>query len=897
MKRKHKTGFRFLGQVLFLLMLLLLSACAASPGETALPTPDTSAAPVASTERETEKAPETAAPSSESSASPVSAEYPFDYLGVMSEKTRLGPYAPPGEIIDYDGFMSQAAADELKIIYFSVEREGTDYYRFRFDGHEFDNLPCRMSVFLKGSGWLSAPGGLIRDLTQAGYLYHHCLLQKFRPVTEQDLEELNYAPIAWILLERDEGTEVFALSETGYLLHADQPREELPVWEEAAFDMITEEPLPEEVRLHAAALALWYMECENEAYLPVAPTEPNRMPEEYWAVDLSLEGKERTLFGREVLAVKELYNGGILGNGGDWGVWSLGRQEEPEGVIRFAVRNGLKEPEEDKYGLRNELLILPDGSLVLQLNRMGISSFGLEDGFSLWAPIQIRLNRKISTELYQKIKGLIESGAAASDTEKAVPLISAKMTEAEKEARPEWTLPRGGEKGIDYSKDSLWTDFLHDGRGGFFLLDAGEKQLIHLERGVEAAEIQTHSLSFCQGPRLLTMLEDQMFILDTEAVWSGNAFSGPAEDWKRFPLPEGLQGEDVFDMQIELGSEGTELVLMGPEGENYGLLISGKEGDGKFHQTPLGYRLEKTEHHTIIRQGAVRWEAPRYSDELQVIAISSRQLDFCLISPDGTETSVRSYWDLREAPAEAVTGEKSRVVMTDWVMVPGRFIRGEYLIAPRENSLDIYRLRPGMENVIPPAMDPLHEALREAASDAPPVEEAVLQDLKEYFHLRGNMPGQFLYCEFADPREVDWDILLSDGFYTIDGEEDVWGFNIEEEERLAVCEQLEIPLSNAHGLMKIRPADLERLAVYYLGMPLSELDPVLPGSYIEKYDARYFIPTGPRAVHINVLAARALPEGTVLALWEDGYGERAGLVLLRPAEDHWEFISNRIIKR
>ena len=254
MDRKSKTKFCLPWQLLWLILLLipvLFSACAASSGESTSVPRETTASLRESTAAPRESTAATAALSTEAETeSETEAEYPFDFLGVMSLKTRLGPSAPPGEIIDYDTYMSRAGADEIKMVYLSVDgktmerRESTDYYRFRFEGHESDDLPCRMSVTLNGSGdWPGDPpgGGLIKDWAQAGYLYHHCLiLQKFRPVTEKDREELNFYPIAWICLERDEGKEIFALSDTGYLLHAEKSREALPGWEEASFDMITE---------------------------------------------------------------------------------------------------------------------------------------------------------------------------------------------------------------------------------------------------------------------------------------------------------------------------------------------------------------------------------------------------------------------------------------------------------------------------------------------------------------------------------------------------------------------------------------------------------------------------------------------------------------------------------
>lgn len=714
--KKHLQSHPLAGLMLFLTLILsplLLSACAASSGESTSVPRESTASPRESTSPLRESTAATAALSTEAETeAETGTEYPFDFLGVMSLKTRLGPSAPPGEIIDYDTYMSRAGADEIKMVYLSVDgktmerRESTDYYRFRFEGHESDDLPCRMSVTLNGSGdwpgeYPGPGGGLIKDWAQAGYLYHHCLLlQKFRPVTEKDREELNFYPIAWICLERDEGKEIFALSDTGYLLHAEKSREELPGWEEASFDMITEEALPEELRLHAAALALRYMECEGEAYLPLATSEPNRMPEEYWAADLSLAGKEKTLFGQEVLAIKDLYKGGLLGNIGDRGIWSLGRQEDTPGVIRLQVRNGLKEREEDKYGMQTTLLIFPDGSLVLERERMGISAFAIGDGFGIWAPIQIRLERKISAELYQQIKELIETDDPVSGAEKAVPLISAKMTEADKNAVPEMSLPRGGE-GIDYTEDTVFADFLPDGKEGFFLLDAGEKQLIHLALEAEGLEVRPLSLSFCRAPRRLAGQKEQLFILDEAAVWLSGAALDQPEDWESIPLPAGVQGDDILDMLIELGSQGKELVLVGREGDNYGLLLSATGNDRSFQPTSLGYRLEKTEYHTKIHQGGVSWEASLYPDEMQVIEISSRYLSFCLINPDQTEASLRTYGDYRDAPMEAVSGEKSRVVMSDWITVPKRLCREGFLLAPRVSSLDIYRLRPGEANILP----------------------------------------------------------------------------------------------------------------------------------------------------------------------------------------------------
>lgn len=708
--KKHLHPNLLAGLMLFLTLILsplLLSACAASPGESASVPRETTAPPRETTAPPRESTAATAALSTEAETeSETEAEYPFDFLGVMSLKTRLGPSAPPGEIIDYDTYMSPAGADEIKMVYLSVDgktmerRDATAYYRFQFDGGESDNLPCRISVFLNGHAAMTDElGGRVKDFAQAGYLYHHCLLQKYRPVTDKDMEDLNFYPIAWICFEGEQGQEVFAMSDTGYLLHAADSQEETPSWE-AVFDMITEEPLPEEVRLHAAALALRYMECEGEALLPQDNTETGKLPEEYWAADLSLAGKEKTLFGQEVLAIKGLYNGGILGNGGDWGIWSLGPGEDAPGVIRLQVRNGLKEREEDKYGLRNELLIFPDGSLVLERERMGVSAFGFGDGFSIWAPIQIRLARKISAELYQQIKELIETDDPVSGAEKAVPLISAKMTEADKNAVPEMSLPRGGE-GIDYTEDTVFADFLPDGKEGFFLLDAGEKQLIHLAQEAEGLELRPLSLSFCRAPRRLAGQKEQLFILDEAAVWLSGAALDQPEDWESISLPAGVQGDDILDMLIELGSQGQELVLVGREGDNYGLLLSSAGNDRSFQPTSLGYRLEKTEYHTKIHQGGVSWEASLYPDEMQVIEISSRYLSFCLINPDQTEASLRTYGDYRDAPMEAVSGEKSRVVMSDWITVPKRLCREGFLLAPRVSSLDIYRLRPGEANILP----------------------------------------------------------------------------------------------------------------------------------------------------------------------------------------------------
>ena len=847
---------------------------------------------------------------------PSAQEFPYDCLGVMSGKTNLGPHAAEGEIISREEYTAASGENEVKLAYLSTDRKITGYYRFVFKEKRTDSTEKRavdIRVILNNLGGSGQPwqSGGMQNYEDWVYLYDMIACRAYRPLTENEARDLPGAPLAWFdLYDSENDTRgIFALTEDGYLVHA--PGNGDPEWFEndpwdwnersAAWDAVTREPLPEAVRLHLAAIGIRYLDQQELVPFPL-PADTVLQPEEFWRVKLEADGKEKTLTGRDVRLLEQIFSGNRLE--ASWyedSVLHTGALPAACGkAVKITVTDGRQET--GPAGPQLSVYLTEEGKLIMERAAWKVSPLGVEDGFAVRACFWAESLRTLEQERYQTLLSAVVNGDPVEFEEQVISAVSVPdRFEAAAWAGVSWQIPRDdptGQWGRLYENGGTIADFLVIPPGGLvtepelYLLDSANKQLIQCGlRDGAAVRRQVIPQAFLDEPRLLCpgWQNGELFILDrggVNAVFPDDAAVG--HNYR--PLPDGISGDDVEDMILTRTADGPELVLITRRYGNYGMtpqteaeLETGERESG-FIPTESGYHVSETEQGLLIRVNEVTWKLPRFPERMQILSVSPSRLAVGLIDEAAGDAKLRCYANYPDGLRLFV----SRVDLSDWETLPGRFWRDSYLIAPRAETMDVYQnLYPGEWNVIRPGDDPLQAAFVREAGDAPEVSAEELAVLQEY--IGDHQIRRFLMTEYDGPEQADLSVIQGSGLAL------PWQ-EIPQEERTAALLAMGLDVRYAdRDWQKILRADLDAVLQQALGLSLEDMEKDPPGVYLAEYDAFYLLPDQSSCPYMILRAARRLSDGTVLAAWESQYQDAGGLVRLVQTENGWHIFSNRII--
>ncbi|MBO4837923.1 MAG: hypothetical protein J5493_00945 [Lachnospiraceae bacterium] len=716
-----------------LIMITLTASCAGQNGkESSLaptePLPVTEAPTETPTEAPTEMPPETStavptAPSTTSATAPDSPLYPYDLLGVMSGRTAMPSPGPDGSIISDADMQTPAADNEVKAVYFAPERNiRTENYRFTFEeGPEHDH-PCTLRAVLNNgdsTGYVFFSRAVSRA-DDFAYLYQYTACRTFRPLEQEERKTLPAVPLAWFLLEPEpEGeTDVFALTDEGYLVHASGlPDDEWPYWTDdtAHYDAISEEPLPEAVWLRFTALAVRYLDSREFAHFPFPYTEITDKPEEVWLAEVECEGKKMELAGREISVLAQLCDDERLeASSSEEAVYRSGavRPEELPGVIRITVRNPGAEGQNPLPA--SSLWLTPDGRLLT--DRYAISFSSAMSYLSFRALYVTEYVHPRSESVYETFRTLLDSGEVPAAAAKTIPLSNAQIQQGDSEARDLFDLPGLYELLCEDRNVPEIEDFVLYHGWTAILLDRGHKQLIIYKLDAQTEEEKAPRclpLEFCRDPRMILMDDSrtEVFVLDDSGVyWLNDPFED-AENWRSVPMPEELSADAVEDMLFHLSARENEVVLVTGDGTNYGMIP--EEEEPVFRPTETGYHREEGEKGPQIRVENVIWILPKTGREIRIISADSSYLTLALIDRERKQASLRIYPEYREAPLGAGSATASQIDLSDCICVPARFIRSTrygfhavLLLRPEGGSLA--KLKAGWEKITPPEKD-LHK--------------------------------------------------------------------------------------------------------------------------------------------------------------------------------------------
>ena len=830
------------------------------------------------------------------------AQYPFDRLGVMAGEGRLGPATENGEEIKEE-YQTPPEVDQVVVSHFVYEPElSSTCWRYSFgESGTPQEHPCHFTGTLYNSHYgYCYTSGPISGAGDYAYLYQTITCRKYRPL-EADESPLQETPAACFRMSRADSreTDVFALTREGYLLHGLEVLEE-----DVTYDSISREALREEKQLHLMALVVRYLDAHEFVSIPF-PFDSVTPPEEYWLVEVEYQGEIRQLSGQDVKVLGKLSRSGRFEEFfSDDAMYSSGRDlSQEKDLVKISVRDSRQESSGNRYPA---LYLNRDGQMLVESFGLYISSLDRE-GYRIDALLTAELTRKLSPEVYEFFIDLAQ-GALVEREEKSIPLSAAEIEKAGRDARDVEKMLSLNQDGELAEKAYKAEDFdIVYGKGQGFpgqliLLNRADKELIIVGplNSREQPQTGTVSLDFCQDPRLiLAAAEDEIYILDREAVYVyGAGFSDRLLSWKHYSLPEGMSGDEVEDMLISRSAKEKELVLVTKEKGNFGLPLE-EAGESGFVPTENGYHWVQTDKGPAIRAGVVTWLLPKTPREIRIISATEVALTLGLIDRERKEASFRVYADYRDAPWGKVVAHVSEIDFSDWAYVPQRFMRANHygsnpVLMPREKELALCMLSIGFENITPPEKDPLLLALEEAAgAKAPEVDEQTLQNLNTWFGEA--MPGRFLLSEYEDPRDVDMRWLLADVWVDETGPFAGLSFVEDQTEWEKVNEQLKLGLRKGETLIRYESSALEALLQRYLGLGLSDMHSEPPGGYAEEYDAWYMQSPGSTIIPWHILAGRVLADGSLLLVYEDGYGGRPGLVQLKPVGEGWQFIGNRFL--
>ena len=850
---------------------------------------------------------------------PSAQEFPYDRLGVMSGKTNLGPHAAEGEIISGDEYTAASGENEVKLAYLSLDRKITDYYRFTFKDKTADGgeeKPVNIRVILNNCGGSGQPWQSSRTQNTEDwiYLYDMIACRAYRPAEENEVRNIPGAPLAWFDLY-DPGNDVrdvFALTEDGYLVHAPGPED--PEWFEkdpwnwntdaAGWDAVTYEPLPEAVRLHLAAIGIRYLDQQELVPFPL-PGDTVLQPEEYWQVKLEADGKERILTGHDIRLLEQIYSINRLE--ASWyedSVFHTGALPAScETAVKITVTDSRQEADPAKA--QSSIYLTEEGRLIIERAAWRVSPLGVEDGFSVRARFWAESVNSLSPKRYQILRSAVVNGDPIEFEEQVISLKSVlrrydAAVNAEDPSRRIPRTDRADGAGALYGDGRTITDFLVVPPGGLvtrtelFLLDGDNKQLIQCRfddnRETHASVIPQ---DFLDGPRLIcpAWSNGELFILDRGGV--NRIFPDDAATGYNYrPLPAGMTGDDVEDMILTQTADGPELVLITRKFGNFGMTPQTESEaaaglrDCAFVSTESGWHITETAQGLLVRIHEVTWKLPYLQGDLQVLQVSASHLAISLTDKEAGCAYLRDYNNY----PDGVCLNLSRIELSDWETVPGRFWRDSYVIAPRSNTLDIYQnLYPGQWNIIKPGDDPLLADLAREAGDAPEVSPEELSALQD--HLSAPLIRRFLMTGYDSPEQADLTVILGNGL----GLQISWQ-EIPQEERTAALRAMGLDVRYVdREWQKFSRADVDAVLQQALGLSLEDMETELPGVYLAEYDAFYLRPDLSSDLVPRLLAARRLPDGTVLAAWEDQYHTASGLVCLAQTEDGWRILSNRIV--
>ena len=187
----------------------------------------------------------------------------------------------------------------------------------------------------------------------------------------------------------------------------------------------------------------------------------------------------------------------------------------------------------------------------------------------------------------------------------------------------------------------LPVDFSYTSETGMLILDRLGKRLIYQNT---MGWTGSAALDFCTDPERIAQYGDYIYILDGAEVLELKSdlyhfsVSSDAELLRRIPLPDGVEAEDVLDMNTVILPDTFEIAL---------LLITGNQGNYLFREirdafepTDLGWHMERHGATVTVRQDDLRWDLEITEEDVQVVDIR----------PYGNGTSLTLY--VREKDAD-----------------------------------------------------------------------------------------------------------------------------------------------------------------------------------------------------------------------------------------------------
>ncbi len=206
-----------------------------------------------------------------------------------------------------------------------------------------------------------------------------------------------------------------------------------------------------------------------------------------------------------------------------------------------------------------------------------------------------------------------------------------------------------------------------------------------------------------------------------------------------------------------------------------------------------------------------------------------------------------------------------------------------------------YRLINGLARHLPGAEETDGSAVRcfretrEAAGGVPVSDE----DLYALDRLLGDVfAGHFLLDEYEDVRDIDLTWLYYDGLCT--GPVPQPGVRVTGEEEAEVLALM----GETHALQPLFKMDRQAAADLfraYTGYDLSEASGTMPGTYVEKYDAWYYLRSDSAILSFRIVDACLLPDSSCAVLWQGRNQQTYGIATLKPALGGYHIAANRVL--
>ncbi|MBQ6074638.1 MAG: hypothetical protein IJK86_00615 [Lachnospiraceae bacterium] len=183
-------------------------------------------------------------------------------------------------------------------------------------------------------------------------------------------------------------------------------------------------------------------------------------------------------------------------------------------------------------------------------------------------------------------------------------------------------------------------------------------------------------------------------------------------------------------------------------------------------------------------------------------------------------------------------------------------------------------------------------AVEREADGGVPAPEGDLETMDKLF--RDVFTGFFLMDEYEDVRDIDLGMLFYNGLCT--------GIAPDQSSELVVSEEEKAEALAAMGethplqpLFRIDRQAAEDAFRKFTGHELSEATGKMPGTYVEKYDAWYYLRSDSARSNFRIADAYLNENGEAAVLWNGRDMNTYGIVNLKPAFGGYYIASNRVL--